>query len=239
MSSTAAASGRDPKHFKPLYVFEAPVRLWHWAHALSIATLAVTGYLIAHPLPAIHGEASEHFMMGNIRMIHFIAAYVFAVGMAVRVYWAFVGNRYARELFIVPLWRAKWWKEFFYEIKFYAFLTREMPKTPAHNPMAQLAMFLFNVVLVIVMICTGFALYSQGAGAGSWSDTLFGWVFVMIPSSQTVRMIHLFGMWLMLAFIVIHMYMAIRADIIGRQSSVSTMLSGWRTYRDDRPSSPK
>jgi len=42
---------------------------------------------------------------------------------------------------------------------------------------------------------------------------------------------------LMLAFVVIHMYMAVRADVIGRQSSVSTMLSGWRTYKDDRPSS--
>ena len=33
------------------YVFEAPVRIWHWLHALSIVVLAVTGYLIANPLP--------------------------------------------------------------------------------------------------------------------------------------------------------------------------------------------
>lgn len=234
MSSTAAASDR-----KPLYVFEAPVRLWHWTHALSILTLAITGYFIAHPLPAVHGEASDHFIMGNIRMIHFIAAYVFAVGWAVRVYWAFVGNKYARELFIVPVWRAAWWEGLGHELKFYAFMTRKMPKTPAHNPLAQFAMWAFNVVLVLVMICTGFALYSQGTGDGSWADSFFGWVFALIPSSQTVRMIHLFGMWLMLVFIVIHLYMAIRADLIGRQSSVSTIIGGWRTYKDDRPSSPQ
>ena len=46
---------------------------------------------------------------------------------------------------------------------------------------------------------------------------------------------HLMGMWLLIVFAIIHVYMAIRADIIGRQSSVSTIISGWRTYKDDLP----
>jgi Ni,Fe-hydrogenase I cytochrome b subunit len=29
--------------------------------------------------------------------------------------------------------------------------------------------------------------------------------------------------------------MAIRADVMGRQSSVSTIMSGWRFYKDDYP----
>ena len=59
------------------------------------------------------------------------------------------------------------------------------------------------------MVCTGFALYSQGTGAGSWADTWFGWVFVIEPSSQAVRMWHLTGMWIMLVFIIVHIYMVI------------------------------
>lgn len=31
------------------YIYEAPVRLWHWITALSIVVLAVTGYFIGHP----------------------------------------------------------------------------------------------------------------------------------------------------------------------------------------------
>ena len=58
----------------PYYVFELPVRIWHWMHALSMTTLIVTGYLIASPLPSLTGEASEHFIMGYIRMIHFDCA---------------------------------------------------------------------------------------------------------------------------------------------------------------------
>jgi len=48
------------------YIYEAPVRIWHWVTALAITVLAITGYLIGSPLPSVPGEASEHFMMGNI-----------------------------------------------------------------------------------------------------------------------------------------------------------------------------
>ena len=34
----------------PEYVYEAPVRLWHWINAACILVLAVTGYLIGSPL---------------------------------------------------------------------------------------------------------------------------------------------------------------------------------------------
>ena len=225
---TSAASTRQ----RALYVFEAPVRVWHWVHALSIVVLAGTGYLIANPLPSIGGEANDSFLMGNLRFVHFVAAYVFAIGFAVRIYWAFVGNQYARELFYLPVWRGKWWREFWDEIKFYLFLTREAPRIPAHNPVAQTAMWLFNTVLGLFMILSGFALYSEGLGLGSWADTWFGWFIPVMKGSQNLRMWHELGMWLMIAFAIVHTYMAVRADIMGRQSSVSTMISGWRLYRD-------
>lgn len=223
------------RHRIGTYVFEAPVRVWHWTHALSIAVLAVTGYLIANPLPAVNGEASHHFIMGDMRMIHFIAAYVFSIGFAVRIYWAVVGNEYSRELFIVPLWKAQWWHELWYEIKFYLFMTREQHKIPGHNALAQAAMWIFNVALGIFMVLTGFALYAEGLGLGSWADVTFGWVMPLFGGPQNVRMLHLLGMWLFVVFALLHIYMAIRADIIGRQSSVSAIIGGWRTYKDDLP----
>ena len=232
MHGSAASSVERSSNEKALYVFEAPVRIWHWTHTLSVVVLAVTGYLIANPLPSIGGEASEHFMMGNLRMIHFIAGYVFGIGFAVRIYWALVGNKYSRELFYLPLWRGQWWRDFWEELKFYVFLKREPPPTLGHNPLAQTAMWLFNVVLGLFMIATGFALYSEGLGLGSWADTWFGWVLPMLGGSQSVRMWHLLGMWLFIVFSIIHIYMAIRADIMSSQSSVSTIFSGWRTYKN-------
>jgi len=39
-------------------------------------------------------------------------------------------------------------------------------------------------------------------------------------------------MWWILVFVVMHVYIAFREDVMSRQSSVSTMISGWRTFRD-------
>lgn len=239
MATTGEALGSEESVPGPIYVYQAPVRVWHWIHAFAISLLAASGYLIANPLPSLSGEASDHFVMGTLRLVHFIAAYVFAIGLIVRFYWAIVGNRYSRELLIVPVWRGEWWKRVWHEIKFYAFITRKSSKNPGHNPLAQLFIWGINVVLALFMICTGFALYSQGTGAGSWADKLFGWVFVIVPSSQTVRMWHLLGMWLMLIFIIVHVYMVVRAEIMSRQNGISVMINGWRTYSDDGPASPQ
>jgi hypothetical protein len=82
MASSRVATGNDD-YSSDVYVFEVPVRVWHWIHALAITVLAITGYLIANPLPSMGGEASDSFLMGNIRLIHFITAMVFAVGQQV------------------------------------------------------------------------------------------------------------------------------------------------------------
>jgi Ni/Fe-hydrogenase 1 B-type cytochrome subunit len=232
MSSTLASDSRAVAGRRAVYVFEAPVRLWHWLHTLSFLVLAVTGYLIANPLPSLAGEASDHFLMGDIRFIHFIAAYVFAIGFAVRIYWAFVGNRYAREIFYLPFWRGTWWSGLFHEVRFYLFLTRKQDVHLGHNPLAQSAMFFLNTLMTLFMIVTGFALYGEGLGAGSWADRLFGWVIPMLGGGEATHNWHGMGMWIMIMFVIIHIYMAVRADIIGPASSVSTMINGWRLFKD-------
>jgi Ni/Fe-hydrogenase 1 B-type cytochrome subunit len=77
---------------KSVYVYEAPVRLWHWVNALSITVLCLTGYFIGSPLPSMPGEASDHFLMGYIRFVHFSAGYILAIGLLGRTYWALVAT---------------------------------------------------------------------------------------------------------------------------------------------------
>ncbi|STH56781.1 Ni/Fe-hydrogenase 1 b-type cytochrome subunit [Escherichia coli] len=64
------------------YVFEAPVRIWHWLTVLCMAVLMVTGYFIGKPLPSVSGEATYLFYMGYIRLIHFSARDDFYRGLA-------------------------------------------------------------------------------------------------------------------------------------------------------------
>ncbi|WP_210528146.1 Ni/Fe-hydrogenase, b-type cytochrome subunit [Rubellimicrobium arenae] len=227
---------RGARRLTAVYVYEVPVRLWHWINAFAIVVLCITGYLIASPLPTMQiGEAAHQFVMGYVRFTHFAAAMILIVGFAARAYWALVGNHHARQIFTLPLFNFQWWKEVWHEIRWYAFLERQPRKYAGHNPLAQLAMFTFITLGVLFMIVTGLALYGEGEGALSWIGRGFGWVIPLAGGSQMVHSLHHLGMWSIVIFTLVHIYVAVREDIMSRQSIISTMISGQRTFKDDRP----
>ena len=219
-----------------VYVYEAPVRIWHWVNAAAIVTLMVTGYLIGSPPPTSGaGEAYNQFTFGSIRFSQFTAARILTVGFAGRMSWAVVGNHHAKQLFMLPVWRGQWWREVFTELRWYLFLESKPKKYVGHNPLAQLAMFFFITLGMLWMIVTGWALYAEGAGEGSWPDFFFGWLRGWVHNSMRIHTLHHLGMWWIVIFMIVHIYVAIREDIMSRQSIVSTMISGHRTFKDDDP----
>lgn len=234
-SETKAADshGEQAIERKSVYVYEAPVRIWHWVNALAILTLALTGYFIGTPLPAQPGEASANFLMGYIRFTHFAAGQILAIFLILRVYWAFVGNKHARQIFFVPFWSGRFWSEWLHEVKWYTFLARQPKKYVGHNPLAQFTMFFMVTLPMFFMVITGFALYSEGTGRDSWEYKLFGWVFSIFPNSQDVHTLHHLGMWVILTFVMVHIYVAVREDIMSRQSIISSMISGERLFKDE------
>ena len=216
---------------EPVYVYEAPVRLWHWVMMVAMFVLAGTGYLIGSPPPAIGGEAAFTYMFGYIRMTHFIAAMVFAIAFLVRIYWAFVGNHSSRALFIVPVWSGSWWRGLFDQMLYYLFLKKESKLWVGHNPLAQFAMFAMYALGAIFIIITGLALYSEQWGWGSLPMSLMGWVFVLFGDPQMVRTLHHLAMWYLVLFAVVHMYMVFREDIMSGESVIGTMTNGIRMFK--------
>ncbi len=216
-----------------VFVYEAPVRIWHWINALCIGILAITGYLIASPLPSVSGEASENFLMGYIRFTHFTAAYIFAIAFLARIYWALVGNHHAQQLFKLPITDKEWWNGMIEEFRWYLFLVKQPRKYIGHNPLAHLCMFLGITLGGVFMITTGFALYGEGAQEGSWSHAVFtSWVIPLFGQSQNVHTWHHMVAWMIVWFIIAHVYAALREDIMSRQTMVSAIVSGTRTFRD-------
>jgi len=224
----------DSRHSEEaVYVYEAPLRLWHWLNALCIVLLCLTGYFIGSPLPTMSGEASDHYVMGYIRFIHFASAYLMTVGFLFRIYWAFAGNEHARQLVFPPFLQREFWRGVVHEMKWYAFMTKEPCKYVGHNPLAMVAMHIMLFWGSIFMIFTGFALYGEGTLAGSWANTMFSsWLIPLFGQSQDVHTWHHLGMWFIICFVIVHIYAAIREDVMSRQSMVSTMISGWRTFKD-------
>lgn len=215
-----------------VYVYEAPVRAWHWINALCIVVLCVTGYLIGSPLPAVGGEASDHFIFGYIRFAHFAAGQVMVVGLIGRIIWMFFGNHHARQLVVLPVWSGRWWKEVVYEAGWYAFLKKEPKKYIGHNPLAQLAMFFAFFLPSVWMCVSGIALYAEGLGATHPLFAVSEWVNGLTGGSMQTHTWHHVGMWVIIVFMMTHIYVAIREDIMSRQSLISTMVSGWRMFKD-------
>lgn len=229
---TKAAAVPRTANAETVFVYEAPVRLWHWLNAIAIIVLCVTGYLIAKPMFAAPGEASENFIMGWVRYIHFSAGYILAVMFIFRIYWAFVGNHHARQIFIPPFILPRFWKEVGHEVKWYAMIAKAPLKYAGHNPLAHVVMHVMFVWAVIFMIFTGFALYGEGTGMGSWQFTLFSsWIIPLMGQSQDVHTWHHMIMWVIIVFAIIHIYAALREDIMSKQTILSSMFSGWRTFR--------
>lgn len=217
---------------KAVYVYEAPVRIWHWINAIAILVLCLTGYLIGSPLPSIGGEASDHFMFGYIRFYHFAAGQIMVVGFLFRIYWAFVGNDHAKEIFKVPVTKKPFWKEVWHEIRWYAMLEKEPKQYEGHNPLAQLSMHILLVWGSVFMIITGLALYGEGLGPGIIHTLFTSWVIPLFGQSQDVHTWHHLGMWVIVVFVIVHIYAAVREDIMSRQSIISAMFSGWRTFKN-------
>ena len=100
--------GERARSLQTVYVYQAPVRLWHWVNALLILALCITGYFIGSPPPSVPGEASASFQMGYIRFIHFACGQTLIVFFLLRFYWAFAGNKYAKQLFYMPITNRTW-----------------------------------------------------------------------------------------------------------------------------------
>lgn len=212
--------------YRWVYLWERPLRAMHWVAAICLLILAVTGLYIGKPYFLTSGDTSSHFLMGWFRFAHFAAAAVLVMTAVVRIYWLFMGNKFERLGALFPV-RPRDWGNLVKMIKFYAMIEPEKaPRYLGHNPLQQMS-YTFIYLVAGVSTLTGFALYGQ-AEPGGFIHTAFGWLVSPLGGLQVVRFIHHVATWLFLAFIPIHIYLAIRADHLERTGVISSIISGGR-----------
>jgi Ni/Fe-hydrogenase 1 B-type cytochrome subunit len=215
-----------------VYVYETPLRIWHWVTVLMMFPLIITGFLIGNP-PLVQGlglDATFQYNFATIRWVHFSCAMIFTVAFLLRIYWAFVGNHHARSLFVLPVWNKAWWKGLIDQTLSYLFV-KKAPEWIGHNPLAQAAMFVMYALGTLFIIITGFALFAQQWPEGHWWMWSFGWVFSVFGDAQAVRTAHHLAMYWLIVFAIAHMYMVFREDIMGGESVVGTMVNGIRMFK--------
>ena len=201
-------------------VWELPVRITHWVIFFAVVVLSVTGFYIARPFVVVGSD--PQFLMGWMRSIHNLTAWVFIAAIAARLIWSLVGNRWSHWDQFIPVSseRRSGSSEM---VKYYLFMRRNPAPEVGHNPLAGVT---YSVVYLMfgVQILTGLALFSLESPGGILYN-LTGWVFD-IGSIPTARLVHHLIMWLTWGFVVHHVYSAVLVDMEERNGLISSIVTG-------------
>ncbi len=223
----------QPVEYRRVYVWELPVRLYHWINAVALVALCVTGYLIGAPIHLFDApEAYQQYWFGWIRFIHFVAAFVFTFNFLARIYWGFVGNKYAKWDNFFPLKRSQR-KEIADVIKTDVLQTKlHGPISTGHNSLAAFIYF-FTFLAFVAEAITGFALYSSMSD--SWLPRMFVWIVPVLGGEFAVRFWHHLFMWFFVCFTIVHIYLAFYHDYIEGRGTISSIVGGWKFVREKEP----
>lgn len=226
----------ETKNFQRVYIWELPVRYFHWINVLAITVLATTGLIISNP-PAVlsSAEASELYWFGTLRFIHFVAAYVFFFNMIFRIYWSFVGNKYSNWRAFMPF-NKKWARNFSHVLKVDILLQNEKHEhitdiSVGHNSIAGFS-YIALFILALVQVFTGFGLYASTSGW--WLPQLFAWVVPFLGGDFIVRTVHHVATWGFILFTLIHVYLVFYHDWLEGRGEVSSMFGGYKFVNKDR-----
>lgn len=198
---------------KMVYHWTAAVRIHHWVNLLAMALLVLTGFYIHFPW----GKGATE-TMAWMRVIHLWMAYVLLFGLIARIYLMFNSRADADWKDMLPLWG---------NIKnipdialYYAFITNTHKHYHRYNPLQGLT-YCFIGVMIFFMAATGFALHT------GWLHAQFNWVNALTGSLMYTRMLHFFGMWILILVSFMHVYFVFRQNALDHDRCFLSMFDGY------------
>lgn len=222
----------NKENVRRIYVWQLPVRLYHWINALSIVLLIITGYLIGRPIALqMSAEASASYWFGTVRFIHFVSAFFFFFNFVYRIYWGFVGNRFANWKNFIPL-KKNQWKEMKDVLRIDIIHAKGKPlESIGHNSLAGFTYFITFLAFLFQCI-TGFGMYS--AMSTSFLPKMFAWIIPLMGGDFAVRQWHHISLWFFVIFSMIHIYLVFYHDYIEGHGVISSIVGGWKFIEDDK-----
>ncbi|MDR2152498.1 MAG: Ni/Fe-hydrogenase, b-type cytochrome subunit [Helicobacteraceae bacterium] len=208
--------------------FTGVTRAIHWARALAIAALTITGFYIGAVFvsPSISSEPNL-FLNARMRMWHEIFGFALIAITLFKIYYFFVSKNKAEKLERASLGDALSPKTWIAQIKYYLLVGKHPNLKGAYNPLQFVAYS--GLYAVFFLLClTGLILYAH-----VYHDGLGGLIYgVMRPIEAlfgglaNVRIIHRVLMWVVLIFLPIHVYMVIFNSLRGKEGALDSILSG-------------
>jgi thiosulfate reductase cytochrome b subunit len=203
-----------------VYIYKAFERFWHWTQAILIFFLAFTGF-------EIHGSIS-FFGFENAVKYHSLAAYFFIVLIVFAIFWHFTTGEWRQYL---PT--SKNIKAYLNYYLFGIFKNAPHPTKKAVlrklNPLQKIV-YLGLKILVIPMIVTSgllymFYRYPQRYGVDALN----------IQSLKVVAIVHTAGAFLLLSFIIAHLYLITTGKTV--TANLKAMLTGYEDLEPDQQQS--
>lgn len=219
----------EPGEFRYVPVWDWQLRTLHWLAVLLILVLAATGTLMGSGRLIYEGSREYSNYFSYLRLIHFVCGWLLLCTAILRMAGlVLASNKFQRWDALFPV-KPRDLRNLILVAQNYLFCRFDRgPHYIGHNPLQQVA-YTGIYAVGLASLFTGFALYALYA-PDFW---LFHYLIRLdqLIGVQYMRLAHLLIMWIFLAFIPIHFYLAIRADTVEREGAISSIVSGGRWCR--------
>ena len=200
-----------------IYIFKRFERFWHWSQALLIFTMLITGF-------EVHGSYS---LLGfkEATETHTIAAWTLVALWVFAIFWHFTTGEWKQ--YIPTLEKVDQMLKF-YLTGIFTDAPHPFKQTTVrkHNPLQRLAyLFVLAFINPLIWITGWFYLFYS-----SWEDWGLSWL-----SLETIAMFHVIAAFMMLIFIIAHIYLATAGHTV--TSHIKAMITGWEDVEDDEKKS--
>jgi len=201
---------------KKVYIYKTFERFWHWTQAALIFILAITGFEINGAYQLFEYERAVN--IHNFSAISLIVLIVFAI------FWHFTTGEWRQ--YIPTLNNLKAQVNYYITgiFKNAPHPTRKTILTKL-NPLQRLTYLGLKLFLIPLMIITGiiYLFYRYPVGGEIYS--------LNIESIKTIALLHTLGAYLMIAFVIAHIYLTSTGHSL--TSNIKAMLTGWEELEEE------
>ncbi|MBU3013940.1 cytochrome b/b6 domain-containing protein [Poseidonibacter lekithochrous] len=229
------------------------MRIIHWVNVFSMIVAIATGLYIAAPYyqTFMADDAVDKYVMAWNRWGHFMVAIIFDVTSVIIAYLFFFSRFEKPWKKVIPTWKnIKEFAEVFLNL---VTLNRRKEFDSTHSDSFNSVYFLIFHLLLGWMLFTGLQMYVHGLGSGEssigawwpwmlhattdWTQVVSSW---MVGTTATganimdVRISHHLTMWLLITWIVFHVYYQVWRTIFWKEGDIAIVIGGDKFVKTDK-----
>ena len=219
----------------------ATMRIIHWANAICMVVAVITGLYIGHPYyqTLIADPAVDKYVMAWNRWGHFIVAIIFDVTAVLIGYLYFFSKFEKPYKKLIPT--GKNIKEFFEVFLNLITFNRRKNFDSSHSDSYNIVFFTIFHLLLVFMLFTGLQLYVHGLASGEssigawWPAMLHlvtDWTLNVFGGNMGVRIAHHTSMYLILVWVMCHIYYQIWRTIFWKEGDIAIVIGGSKFVRE-------